>query len=249
MRLGDIHVDVVREAECVQHVMARLAAGAGGWIATVNVDHLSRLRKDPEFRRAYDHATLVVVDGMPLVWASRLQGTPVPERVAGSDLINSLTKAAAVHGRSVFLMGGNPGTAAAAAANLTAAAPGLRVVGTCCPPIGFEKDPAQLAALRQQLADSRADIVFVALGSPKQELFIHRFHGTLPNSWWIGVGISFSFVAGEVKRAPPWVRRVGLEWAHRLVQEPKRLWSRYLLHGPPCAIRLMAQSLWRRFRP
>jgi N-acetylglucosaminyldiphosphoundecaprenol N-acetyl-beta-D-mannosaminyltransferase len=249
MRLGDIQVDVVREAECVQHVMARLAAGAGGWIATVNVDHLSRLRKDAEFRKAYDQATLVVVDGMPLVWASRLQGTPVPERVAGSDLIHSLTKAAAVHGRSVFLMGGNPGTAAAAAANLTAAAPGLRVVGTCCPPVGFEKDPVQLAALQQQLADSRADIVFVALGSPKQEMFIHRFHGTLPNAWWIGVGISFSFVAGEVRRAPPWVRRVGLEWAHRLVQEPRRLWSRYLLHGPPCAIRLMAQSLWRRFRP
>lgn len=248
VRVAGVRVHALREAQCVALVMDQLAAGCGGWIATANLDHLRRLQQPGAFRQAYAGATVVVADGMPVVWASRLQGTPVPERVAGSDLIRSLSAAGAQHGRSVFLLGGEAGTADTAAAMLVAANPGLRVAGTLCPPFGFERDEASVAALRADLAAKRPDIVFVALGSPKQELLIERVRDAVPHAWWIGVGISFSFVAGTVKRAPRWVQRMGLEWAHRLAQEPRRLWSRYLWSGPPFVLRLLAGALWRRIR-
>jgi N-acetylglucosaminyldiphosphoundecaprenol N-acetyl-beta-D-mannosaminyltransferase len=248
VQLAGVRLHAVREAECVAFVMGELEAGRGGWIATANLDHLRRLQRPGEFRRVYETATIVVADGMPLVWASRLQGTPVPERVAGSDLIRSLSVAAGRHGRSVFLLGGDPGTADIAASALRAASPGLHVVGTHCPPFGFERDDARIAALSAEIAAAVPDIVFVALGSPKQEVLIERLRGTLPRAWWIGVGISFSFVAGTVRRAPPWMQRFGLEWAHRLAQEPRRLWSRYLCSGPPFVLRLFGSALFHRWR-
>lgn len=251
VQLARVRLHAVREVECVEHVVSCLARGQGGWIATANLDHLRRLQQPGEFQRVYEQADVVVADGMPVVWACRLQGTPVPERVAGSDLIRSLSAAAGRAGRSVFLLGGEPGTAEAAAAKLAAGAPGLRIAGTCCPPFGFERDPAQVAALRTSLAAACPDIVFVALGSPKQELLIAQLRDVLPGAWWIGVGISFSFVAGTVRRAPRWLQRLGLEWLHRLAQEPRRLGARYLWSGPPFVVRLFAGALrgrWRRAR-
>lgn len=247
--LTGVRIHAIDQKRCVARVMGSLDAGRGGWIATANLDHLRRLRSDAEFRRVYDDAALVVADGMPLVWAARLQGTPLPERVAGSDLIHSLSAAAAERGRRIFLVGGDPGTAEAAAAKLAADNPGLQVAGTDCPPFGFERDPDQMADLRRKLAASGADLVFVGLGSPKQEFLIEAIHEVLPAAWWVGIGISFSFVCGEVRRAPVWVRRVGLEWAHRLLQEPRRLGARYLWHGPPFVVRLFASALFGRFRP
>ena len=248
-----VHVDglalhAVREQECVAHVVRELSAGRGGFIATANVDHMVRLRRSPEFQRVYAQATLVVADGVPLLWASRLQGAPLPERVAGSDLIHSLSRAAAAAGRRVLLLGGNPGTAEQAAQVLKCGSPDLIVADALCPPFGFEQDPAYVAELRQAIRDSRAELVFVGLGSPKQELFIAQHRDVLPNAWWIGVGISFSFVSGEVTRAPRWVQRIGCEWLHRLVQEPRRLWTRYLVRGLPFAAGLLARAAWRRLR-
>jgi N-acetylglucosaminyldiphosphoundecaprenol N-acetyl-beta-D-mannosaminyltransferase len=248
VELASVRLHAVRERQCIDFVMAHLRAGQGGWIATANLDHLRRLQRPGEFRRVYESASVVVADGMPVVWASRLQGTPVPERVAGSDLIRSLSAAAARNGRSVFLLGGEEGTAAAAAQHLCDANPGLRVTGTHCPPFGFERDDVLVAALRARLVDAAPDVVFVALGSPKQELLIERLRHDLPRAWWMGVGISFSFVAGTVRRAPRWLQRLGLEWAHRLAQEPRRLWARYLWQGPPFVLRLFGGALWRRWR-
>jgi N-acetylglucosaminyldiphosphoundecaprenol N-acetyl-beta-D-mannosaminyltransferase len=246
--LMGVQLHAIRQQECVAHVLAELAAGRGSLVATANLDHLRRLQQDAPFQAAYQKATLVVADGMPLVWACHLQGTPIPERVAGSDLIHSLTAGAAAAGRSVFLLGGDPGTAEAAAAQLKALYPGLHIAGTCCPPFGFERDPARLQEVLAQVRSSAADIVYVALGSPKQELLIAAVHTTLPQACWIGVGISFSFVSGEVQRAPRWLQRLGLEWVHRLVQEPRRLWTRYLVHGLPFALRLFASALRQRWR-
>jgi N-acetylglucosaminyldiphosphoundecaprenol N-acetyl-beta-D-mannosaminyltransferase len=184
---------------------------------------------------------------MPLVWASRLGGTPLPERVAGSDLVVSVSRAAARAGVPVSLVGGNPGTAERAAAELRRRFPALQVCGTCCPEPGFERDPRRLRALERQLQRQAPGVVYVALGSPKQEEVIDRLRHAVPQAWWIGVGISFSFVAGEVKRAPRWVQSVGCEWLHRLVQEPRRLGRRYLAQGIPFAARLFWSSLHRRW--
>ncbi|MBM3973806.1 MAG: WecB/TagA/CpsF family glycosyltransferase, partial [Planctomycetes bacterium] len=132
------------------------------------------------------------------------------------------------------------------AARLCAASPALRVVGIECPPFGFDQDAAAMVALRTRLAAARPDIVFVALGSPKQEFVSRDLRATLPAAWWLGVGISFSFVAGDVQRAPRWLQGLGLEWLHRLLQEPRRLARRYLVAGLPFAAALFAKALWAR---
>jgi N-acetylglucosaminyldiphosphoundecaprenol N-acetyl-beta-D-mannosaminyltransferase len=236
------------EAQCVQRIIGAVAAGQGGWVLTPNLDILRQCRRQPELRAILERADLRVADGMPLIWASRLAGDPLPERVAGSSLILSLSRAAGQTGRSVYLLGGEPGTAEAAAEVLQERSPGLRIAGCHCPPFGFEHDPAQWDEMDRRLRASGPDIVFVGLGFPKQERLIQRLRPSLPEAWWLGVGISFSFLSGKVRRAPRWVQRAGLEWAHRLVQEPRRLFRRYLVHGLPFAAVLMGEALVRRMR-
>lgn len=243
--LRGIGVHAVTEAQCVEHVIAELGAGRGGVVVTPNLDHLRRCASDTSFSDLVAAADLVVADGMPLVWASRLQGTPLPQRVAGSDLIWSLSAAAARQDRSVFLLGGDPGTAEGAARVLGEQCPGLTIAGAHCPPPGFEDDDRHTAAVADALRAAGPDIVFVALGSPKQENLIARLRPLLPGAWWLGVGISFSFVCGDVRRAPVWMRRCGLEWAHRFAQEPRRLFRRYVVSGPPFAVRLLGGAALR----
>ena len=210
--------------------LVRLARGdRPAYVVTANVDHVVRFYRNPEVRPLYLGADLVVADGMPLVWASRLLGNPLPERVAGSDLFPALCARAAKAGLSVFLLGGAPGTAQRSAEVLQAQNPQLRVAGTYCPPYGFEHDNAESQRVFDAVRAGHPDILFVGLGSPKQERWIVANHATCGAKLSIGVGISFSFVCGEVVRAPRWMRRVGLEWLHRLCQEPRRLWRRYLV--------------------
>lgn len=245
VRLYQVRLHAVSEAQCVSHISDRLEAGEGGWVVTANLHHLRRLVWDKQYARLCEGATLVVADGMPLIWASRIQGTPLPGRVAGSDLILSLSAAVARRGRPVYLLGGAPGTAQAAAKALQQCCSGLKVAGTYCPPVGFENDSDQMNLIERRLSRARPDVIYVALGSPKQERLISRLRHRLPNAWWLGVGISFSFLCGDVRRAPRWMRRIGLEWLHRLVQEPRRLARRYLVQGIPFAGWLLAGAALR----
>jgi len=238
--------DPLTESQCVDAVSSGLADGRGGWIITANLDHLRRFVHTAEYRELCERADLVVADGRPILWAARAQGTPLPGQVAGSNLIWSISERAAREGRSVFLMGGDPGTAERAAESLKNRFPGLRVAGACCPEIGFDRDARRVSELAAALSEARPDIVYIALGSPKQERFIARVRDSLPGAWWIGVGISFSFVCGEVRRAPVWMQSLGLEWLHRLTQEPRRLFKRYVVQGIPFAARLLAHAFSRR---
>jgi N-acetylglucosaminyldiphosphoundecaprenol N-acetyl-beta-D-mannosaminyltransferase len=247
IRLAGVEIDPVTQAQVIEHVLDSLAGGRGGWVITPNLDQLRLCHERPELRELYGRAELVLPDGMPLVWASRVQGTPVPERVAGSELIFTLTAAAARAGRAVYLLGGNPCVADRAAVRLLELNPGLRVAGTHCPPYGFEKNPEQLREMTDALLAAQPDIVFVGLGFPKQERLIETLRPLMPQSWFLGVGVSFSFVAGEIRRAPLWVQRMGLEWVHRMVQEPGRLFKRYVIHDLPFAGRLFASVAWKRF--
>jgi N-acetylglucosaminyldiphosphoundecaprenol N-acetyl-beta-D-mannosaminyltransferase len=147
---------------------------------------------------------------------------------------------------SIFLLGGNPGTAERAAEELARYAPGVRIVGTMCPPFGFEADRVCLDRIAQNVRDAGPQIVFVGLGFPKQERLIAYLRQTMPHVWFVPCGVSFSFVAGEFQRAPKIVQRLGLEWVFRLIQEPRRLYRRYVLHGVPFAIRLLVGSLVQR---
>ncbi|MBK7875227.1 MAG: WecB/TagA/CpsF family glycosyltransferase [Planctomycetes bacterium] len=248
IELYGVRLHALTEAQCVEHVVRELDAGRGGWVVTPNLDHLRRLVREREFAELCAGADLVVPDGMPLVWAARVQGTPLSERVAGSNLIWSLSAACARTGRSAYFLGGDEGTAERAAAVLAERYPGFRCAGTRRPPFGFEDDPAEMAAIVDALVRAEPAVVFVALGSPKQERLIRALRSHLPHAWWLGIGISFSFVAGTVRRAPPWVQKLGLEWLHRLVQEPRRLARRYLVQGLPFAAVLFARAAWRRVR-
>jgi N-acetylglucosaminyldiphosphoundecaprenol N-acetyl-beta-D-mannosaminyltransferase len=237
--LRGIHIHAVTEAGCVDHLIRELDAGKGGWVITPNLDHMRRAETDTEFKEMLDLADVVVADGTPLIWASRLQGTPLPERVAGSSLVWSLAHAASKNNRSLYLLGGDPGAADKAAQVLKNRYPDLKIAGTDCPPIGFDKEPDGIDKVLQKVLDASPDIVYVALGSPKQERLIRQVRVRLPHVWWLGVGISLSFIAGDVRRAPQWVQKLGLEWLHRLFQEPGRLAKRYLVHGLPFAARLL----------
>jgi N-acetylglucosaminyldiphosphoundecaprenol N-acetyl-beta-D-mannosaminyltransferase len=233
----------VSERDTIDHVIAAIEAGRGGWICPVNLDVLRQWRESAEVRTLVSGADLVVADGMPLIWASGVQGTPLPERVAGSTLVVTLTAAATAAGGSIFLLGGNPGTAEAAVARLTELNPDMRVAGTLCPPVGFEADPEWLERIEIELVDADPDIVYVGLGFPKQERLIVELRQRLPSAWFLSCGISFSFVSGEVRRAPVIMQRLGLEWLHRMAQEPKRLFRRYLARGIPFLFVLLWSAL------
>jgi N-acetylglucosaminyldiphosphoundecaprenol N-acetyl-beta-D-mannosaminyltransferase len=231
------------ERETIAHVLEALANGRGGWLCSANLDILRQWRNSADVRALVSQADLVVADGMPLIWAGELQGSPLPQRVAGSTLIRSLSAAAARTAASIFLLGGNPGTAEAAGRTLTALNPGLRLAGTLCPPWGFESDRDWLRRIERSLRESAPDIVYVGLGFPKQERLIAAVRAALPRAWFISCGISFSFVAGEIPRAPVILQRLGLEWLHRMVHEPSRLYRRYLLQGIPFLFELLWSAL------
>lgn len=222
----------------VQHLMAQSSAGRGGYVMTPNLDNLYALKRDPELMDRALAAELRVADGMPLLWASRIKGSPLPGRVAGSDLIFSLADAMAKTGSRLFLLGGEPGTAERAADVLARRSPGLQIAGTHCPPFGYEDRPAEMARIREVLVSSAPDFVYVGLPFPKASRLIAELRSSLPETWFLGLGISFSFVCGDIQRAPAWMQRLGLEWLHRLCQEPRRLARRYLIEGGPFALRL-----------
>jgi N-acetylglucosaminyldiphosphoundecaprenol N-acetyl-beta-D-mannosaminyltransferase len=244
--LRGVHVDALTERGCVEHLINESSVGRGGWVITPNLDHMRRAESDPEFRTMLAEADVVVADGMPLIWASRLQGTPLPERIAGSSLVWTLAEAASKAGRSLYLLGGDPGVAEQAEGILKHRYPDLHIAGTDCPEVGFDKDPDRIAQVLQKVLEAGPDIVYVGLGSPKQERLIRQARVGLPHVWWLGVGISLSFIAGDVRRAPRWIQKLGLEWLHRLLQEPGRLAKRYLLHGIPFAARLLTGSILQR---
>jgi N-acetylglucosaminyldiphosphoundecaprenol N-acetyl-beta-D-mannosaminyltransferase len=254
VELDGTGIDRITEAEVVAVVRDALAHGRGGRIVTPNVDVLRQARSDPGVRRLLNEADLIVADGMPLVWASRLGGRPLPERVAGSSLIWSLSAGLGRDRRSIYVIGGRPAAegerdgATRAADRLAAECPGLRVAGALCPPYGFEKSERSFDDVRRKVADARPDLVFVGLGFPKQEQVIDALRPDMPESWFIGCGASVNFVAGDVDRAPRWMQRTGLEWAHRLGTEPRRLAGRYLRHDAPYALRLLARAPGQRAR-
>lgn len=233
----------ISESDAVRLIVDAAIKRRGHWTITANLDHLRRYTRDAQARRLIDDADMVVADGTPLVWASRLAGVPLPERVAGSDMIWSICEAISHSQGSVFLLGGDPGVATAAARVLAENNPGLVIAGTSCPPMGFENDAREVDRIVAQLRATAPQIVLVGLGFPKQDLLISQLRQLLPSVSFIGVGISLSFVAGEMSRAPKWTQRFGLEWLVRLLKEPRRLARRYLLQGIPFALELFASGL------
>ncbi len=233
----------------VAHLVVESHERPGGYLMTPNLDNMRTLSHDSAVLARAMAADIRVADGMPLVWASRLQGTPLPERVAGSDVIWELAGELARTGKRLFLLGGEPGTAERAAEALTTRIPGLIVAGTYCPPVGFQDDPTEMARMGAALRGAGPDFVYIGLPFPKASALALQMRDVMPATWFVGLGISFSFVCGDVRRAPVWMQRTGLEWIHRLAQEPRRLARRYLLEGLPFAARMLASALMQRRNP
>lgn len=240
-------LDMRLDALSVEEVVNRVTeSDHGGCVLTPNLQHLRVHQRSHAVKSAFRRCELVVADGMPLVWASRLQGTPLPSRVAGSDLVWSLSEAAAQRKRALFLLGGSPGTASLAAVELTRKNPELRIAGTWCPPLGFEKSQEAMCHIRTKVERTQPDIVYIGLPLDKQLLVMDALRSVVPFAWQVGLGVSFSFVTGDIRRAPVWMQRTGFEWLSRLIQEPRRLGRRYLVEGLPFFFYLMASTGGRR---
>ncbi len=241
-RLAGLDFHRLTEAEVVGHVIEASLGGRGGWVVTPNIDICRLAHRDPVLRGLVAGATFVVPDGMPLVWAARLRGDPLPERVAGGSLIYSLTEAAAKHGRSVYFLGGAPGVPQQAGQELRGRYPGLAVVGADAPPFGFDADPQSIEAIRLRIAAAEPDIVYVGLGCPKQDRLIAQLMPSFPATWFLACGAAIGYASGTLPRAPHWMRQAGLSWLFRLAHEPRRLLRRYLVHDLPFAVRLLVAS-------
>ena len=225
VRVGRLWIDAVTFAEALDAIESLARSGRVASEFTLNVDHLVQAEQSEEFRRAHEDASLSIADGQPVVWASRLLGTPLPEKISGSDLLDPLLERVARAKMRLYLLGGAPGVAEQAAAALRQK--GVEVAG-------FDSRAVDLTAppdvdLLGRLRAARPQVVLVAFGAPKQEIWIHRHRERIPPAVYIGVGGSLDFLAGRTRRAPRWMSRAGLEWLFRLSREPRRLARRYLV--------------------
>lgn len=212
--------------QALDRVEGLIKAGAPAYFITANLHYAMLTARDRRLAEVNEKAAFLLADGMPLVWASRWRPRRLPERVAGSDLVPALCERAARKQYRVFLLGGPPGVAEEAARKLCERFPGLQVVGTECPPFR-ELSEQEQADLRDRIRAARPDLLFVAFGQPKGELWMAAHGPALAVPACVQVGATLDFIAGRVRRAPRWMQRLGLEWVYRLSAEPARLTGRY----------------------
>jgi N-acetylglucosaminyldiphosphoundecaprenol N-acetyl-beta-D-mannosaminyltransferase len=243
VRILECDFDAVTPSDALAWAAGRLRRRERARLCTVNVAILMQLRALPELARYVAGSELVVADGQPIVWASRLLGSPLPERVAGVDLVVDLCGLAAREGFGVYLLGGTSALLERTAERLRASAPGLRLCGLAD---GYFP-PEQAFARARAVAESGADLLLVGMGVPRQEAFIAGQWERLGATLAIGVGGSFEVIAGLRRRAPRWAQLAGLEWMVRLAQEPRRLWRRYLVSNTQFGLHLL-RALMRRSR-
>jgi N-acetylglucosaminyldiphosphoundecaprenol N-acetyl-beta-D-mannosaminyltransferase len=242
----DTAIADVSMAEALELIDRFIAERTPRVIVTANVDHLMLMRKDAAFREVYGRADLVTCDSVPLKWALTFLGTPIKERVAGADLFLALAPRAAAKGYRLFYLGAPPGVAEQAAAELRRRFPALNIVGTYSPPVMSAEELAEDEETLGRVREAKPDVLFAALGAPKQELWMDAVRERLGVPVSIGVGAAFDFAAGTVKRAPRWMQRSGLEWFYRLTQEPRRLWRRYLFVDSRFGFYILREKLRRR---
>jgi len=213
-------------AETVDAIDVLIEKREPSYFITANLHYAMLTREHPDLDSINRAAAFILADGAPIVRAARNRPIPLPERVAGADLIFHLCDHAAKTGRRLFFLGAPPGVAEEAAEKLTARYPGLQIAGTACPPFRKLSDDEH-EALLDQIRAARPDVLFVAFGQPKGERWIHENYKRLGVPVSVQVGASLEFAAGRFARAPKWMQKTGLEWSFRLLQEPRRLASRY----------------------
>jgi N-acetylglucosaminyldiphosphoundecaprenol N-acetyl-beta-D-mannosaminyltransferase len=231
--LGPVEIDAIPRDDLVDRIIHEAFHADGTRVvATINAQFYLLAERDAVFQDCLRRSEMTCADGFPIGVAAGLLAGQRVERVAGVEIVEEICRRGAGSGLRVFLLGGRPGSGALLAELLKGRYPGLEVAGVACPPFGFEKREQSLSAILGEVAATRPHVVFVALGAPKQEMFIDQYLRNLKIPVAIGVGGSFEIITGVTRRAPKLVQQVGMEWMYRLCQEPHRLWRRYLLGNP-----------------
>lgn len=206
-----------------------IASGKKSYIVAINVDVIMKIEKDSYLKKITDNADIVLVDGKPLVWISKWHKRPVKEKISGSDLVPQLCRRAVKKGYTIFIIGGKDGVAEKAKDNLEKELPGIKIVGTYAPPLGFYKDKDELNKINEMISKAHPDILITCFGCPKQEKWVYRNYHKYDAKLSICAGATVDFLAGNVNRAPKFMSDHGLEWLYRFIQEPKRLFKRYFV--------------------
>ena len=222
-------IDNLTMSEAIEEIDKLVVNRKPSYVVTPNVDHIVKLEKDEEFKEVYKNADLILTDGMPLIWISKMKSTPIKEKVSGSDLFPRVCELAAKKSYSMFLLGAAEGVAAKATENLKEKFSGLNIVGSYSPSYGFEKKEDEIEKIIKIINEVKPDILAIGLGAPKQEKFIYKYKDRLNVPISLAIGASIDFEAGNVNRAPKWMQQLGLEWFYRLCKEPKRMFKRYLI--------------------
>lgn len=229
MRFLNTHVDNLSMEEAVQEAKRLILEKNNSYVVTPNVDHIVKIEHDKLFRKIYEDADLVLTDGKPLIWMSRWMGTPIKEKISGSDYFPEVCKMAAKEGFSIFLLGAADGVAKKAAINLMKKYKNLKIAGVYSPSYTFENNVEEISYIINKINKSKPDILCIGMGTPKQEKFYYRYKEQLKVPLTLHIGATIDFEAGVVKRAPKWISYIGMEWLYRLLKEPRRLYRRYLL--------------------
>ena len=237
-----VRAHAVNVPSALRVVQEALQRRRKGYVCFVSVHSVLESLRNPAVLDVLNHAFLAAPDGMPLVWVGRQQRCPNMERVAGPEFMLELMASPEFSGCRHFLCGGEVGMAEELAAKLRASIPGIEICGTFTPPFRALKEHEE-RALVESVHRAAPDIVWVGLGAPKQELFMARYLPLLDTTLMMGVGAAFLMHTGRIRQSPVWVRRAGLQWMHRLLQEPGRLWRRYLLGNPLFVSRILWQFL------
>ncbi len=249
VEMAGIPISRMTQSETVRQLVRWMGSSGAHHVATANVDFFHVASHDPEFRDALDHCDLVTADGAPLLWVARVLGSRIPERVAGSDLALPLLKATAKAGKTAYLLGGTAEVLECLHRKLEAELPDLEIAGMDSSIVNLN-DQVGTERIVERIRASGASLLLVGLGCPKQEMFLRDYLARTGCKVGIGVGGTFNFLTGTVRRAPRWLQRMGLEWAFRLAVEPRRLWRRYVRDfvalGPLLGSALYQNGMWWR---
>jgi N-acetylglucosaminyldiphosphoundecaprenol N-acetyl-beta-D-mannosaminyltransferase len=233
-------VEALNMDRAIARVAEVLDSHEKGYVSVIGVHGIMEAQRNPRLAAIYAESAITIPDGMPTAWVGRLQGCRRMERVAGPDLMLEICRSPELAGYTHFFYGGAPGVAEKLAANLKEWFPWLRISGTYTPPFR-ELYPEEEIALTAKIHRLKPDIVWVGISTPRQEAFMHRYLPYFETRLMLGVGAAFDYHTGRIKDCPEWVKSAGLQWLHRLLQDPRRLWRRYLRNNPVFLWKIMLQ--------
>lgn len=228
-RFLNTYVSNITMTEALDNIEKMINLKKKSYIVAVNVDVIMKIEQDEELKKITDEADMVLIDGKPLIWISKLKKAPIKEKISGSDLVPKLCELSDKKGYTIFILGGKDGIAKQAKEKLESQYKNIKIVGVYSPKFGFENDKKELTKINSMINKKKPDLLFVCLGCPKQEKWIYNHINEYDAKVSVCAGATVDFLAGNMKRAPKWMSNCGLEWFYRFLQEPKRLFKRYFI--------------------